>query len=237
VTPDVLFLDNHLLVVCKPAGMLTQADRSGDLSLLEAGRAYIKQRFQKPGNVFLGLVHRLDRPVSGVVVFARTSKAAARLSAQFRQRQVTKVYWALVQGRVAEEGVFLDRLRRTGVHSQIVSQASGQVAELRFRRLGYGHGVSWVEIDLSTGRHHQIRVQFAHHGHPVVGDRRYGATVPFAPGVLALHARALTIVHPTRHTPMTFTAEPARLWQWPVRSGGAAGACKSGLPWVRCSSS
>jgi 23S rRNA-/tRNA-specific pseudouridylate synthase len=213
VTLDVLFLDNHLLVVCKPAGMLTQADRSGALSLLEAGRAYIKQRFDKPGNVFLGLVHRLDRPVSGVVVLAR------RLSAQFRQRQATKVYWALVQGRVAEEGAFIDRLLRTAVHSQIVPHASGQVAELRFHRLGYGQGVSWVEIHLGTGRHHQIRAQFAHHGHPVLGDRRYGATVPFAPGVIALHARALTVAHPTLHTPMTFTAEPERLWQWPARSG------------------
>ena len=224
----VLYLDNHLLVVCKPAGMLTQADRSGDLSLLEAGRAYIKQRFHKPGNVFLGLVHRLDRPVSGVVVFARTSKAAARLSAQFRQRQVAKVYWALVQGRVAEAGAFSDRLRRTGVHSQIVPYAPGQVAELRFRRLGYEQDVSWVEIALGTGRHHQIRAQFAHHGHPVLGDRRYGATVPFAPGVIALHARAVTIAHPTLSTPMTFTAEPERLWQWPAQLGKDGGRVYTG---------
>jgi RluA family pseudouridine synthase len=228
VTLTVLFLDNHLLVVCKPAGMPTQADRSGDPSLLECGREYIKQQFHKPGKVFLGLVHRLDRPVSGVVVLARTSKAAARLAAQFRQRQVKKVYWALVQGKVPASGTLVDHLSRTGVQSHIATQHNGQLAELRFRRLEYWQDVSWVEIDLSTGRHHQIRVQFAHRGHPLLGDRRYGATRPFVPGALALHARAITILHPTRQEEMTFTAAPAPFWQWPEQPGSsAAGRCAS----------
>ena len=212
MTFAVLLIDNHLLVVCKPAGLLMQADHTGDASLLELCRAYVKQTFNKPGNVFLGLVHRLDRPVSGVVVLARTSKAAARLSAQFRLRQVTKIYWALVAGKVPLEGTLVDRVVRTGVHSRIEQTGAGQLAELRFRRLGYQQGISWVEIDLGTGRHHQIRVQFAHYGHPVIGDRRYGSTRPFARGAVALHARVLTITHPTRHVAMTFTAEPGSSW-------------------------
>jgi 23S rRNA-/tRNA-specific pseudouridylate synthase len=176
----------------------------------------------------LGLVQRLDRPVSGVVVLARTSKAAARLAAQFRLRQVKKVYWALVEGKVPAAGTLVDRLLRTGVQSRIAAQSNGQHAELRFRRLRYGQGISWVEIELSTGRHHQIRVQFAHRGHPLLGDRRYGATMPFAPGALALHARAVTLRHPTRDVEMTFTAEPAPFWtrpdrQWSNSEGARAG--------------
>jgi len=212
VTFEVLFVDNHLLVVCKPAGLLVQADRTGDASLLELCRMHVKQTFNKPGKVFLGLVHRLDRPVSGVVVFARTSKAAARLSAQFRLRQVTKIYWALVEGKVPLEGTLVDRLVRTGVHSRIGTTGTGQLAALHFRRLGYGQEMSWVEVDLGTGRHHQIRVQLAYYGHPVLGDRRYGSTRPFAPGSIALHARSLTITHPTRPDEMTFTAEPGSYW-------------------------
>jgi RluA family pseudouridine synthase len=215
---DVLFLDNHLLVVCKPARLPTQADCSGDVSLLEQGREYVKQRFQKPGNVFLGLVHRLDRPVSGVVVLARTSKAAARLSSQFRQRQVKKLYWALVEGKVPHTGTFVDHLVRQAGQSQVVAPEAGQRAELHFRCLGYRQGISWLEIDLNTGRHHQIRVQFAHHGHPVLGDRRYGATTPFVPGALALHARTLILCHPTQHQAMTFTAEPEPCWPLHFRS-------------------
>jgi RluA family pseudouridine synthase len=212
VTFEVLFLDNHLLVVCKPSGLLVQADRTGDASLLELCRMYVKQMFNKPGKVFLGLVHRLDRPVSGVVVFARTSKAAARLSRQFRLRQVTKLYWGLVEGKVPLVGTLVDQVVRTGVHSRIGASGTGQLAALHFRRLGYGQETSWVEVNLGTGRHHQIRVQLAHYGHPVLGDRRYGSTRPFAPGCIALHARALTISHPTRHDKMTFTAEPGSYW-------------------------
>lgn len=217
MTPEVLFLDNHLLVVCKPAGMLVQADRSNDVSLLEVARTYLKEHFHKPGNVFLGLVHRLDRPVSGVVVFARTSKAAARLSDQFRQRQVSKIYWGLMQGRVPESGTWTDRIARAGVHSHITTGVHGQTAELSFRRLQYLHNVSWVEITLHTGRHHQIRVQFAHRGYPLLGDRRYGATTAFTPGAVALHARALMFLHPTLRTALTFTAAPEASWPLPFR--------------------
>ena len=214
-TLKILYTDNHLLVVRKPAGLLVQGDRTGDTSLLDCARQYIKDQFNKPGNVYLGLVHRLDRPTSGVVVFALTSKAAKRLSEQFREGNVRKIYWALVQGKTPTEGTLVDRIRRHGPKSHISKGTDGQYAELSFRRLRYRKGMSWIEIELATGRHHQIRVQFAHRGHPVIGDFRYGSKIKFGQRALALHARSLTISHPTRKEEMTFVAglEPF----WPIQ--------------------
>ena len=208
----VLYTDNHLLVVRKPAGMLVQGDRTGDMSLLDCAREYIKDKFNKPGNVYLGLVHRLDRPTSGVVALALTSKAAKRLSEQFRMGSVRKIYWALVEGKTPAEGKLVDRIRRHGPTSHLTKRDGGQHAELSFRRLRYHEGVSWVEIELATGRHHQIRVQFAHRGHQVIGDFRYGSKVKFGQKALALHARSLTINHPTRKEDMTFVAELEPFW-------------------------
>ena len=214
-TLKILYTDNHLLVVRKPAGLLVQGDRTGDTSLLDCAREYIKDQFNKPGNVYLGLVHRLDRPTSGVVVFALTSKAAKRLSEQFRERNVRKIYWALVQGKTPTEGTLVGRIRRHGPKSHLSKGTDGQHVELSFRRLRHHKGVSWVEIELATGRHHQIRVQFAHRGHPVIGDFRYGSKIKFGQRALALHARSLTISHPTRKEEMTFVAglEPF----WPIQ--------------------
>ena len=208
----VLYTDNHLLVVQKPAGMLVQGDRTGDTSLLDCAREYIKGKFNKPGNVYLGLVHRLDRPTSGVVAFALTSKAAKRLSEQFRVGSVRKIYWALVEGKAPTEGTLVDRVRRHGRTSHLVKGTGGQHAELSFRRLRYRKGVSWIEVELATGRHHQIRVQFAHRGYPVIGDFRYGSKVKFGQKALALHARSLTINHPTQKEDMTFMAGLESFW-------------------------
>ena len=212
---EVIYIDNHLLVVRKPSGMLAQGDRTGDRSLLEYGKAYVKAAFNKPGDAFLGLVHRLDRPTSGVMVFARTSKAAARLSEQFRARRIGKIYWALVEGKTPREGRMADTLLRAGPSSRVSDR--GQEAVLGFRRLRFERGISWVEVRPKTGRHHQIRVQFAHRGHPVVGDFRYGASIGFPEKSLALHARALTLLHPTRKEEMTFTAAPEVFWPAKVR--------------------
>ncbi len=210
VNLEVIYMDNHLLVVRKPAGMLVQGDRTGNISLLDYGKAYVKAAFNKPGDAFLGLVHRLDRPTSGVVVFARTSKAAARLSEQFRTQRVGKIYWALVEGKTPREGRMADRLLRAGPSSKISD--NGREAVLGFRRLRFEQGISWVEIRPKTGRHHQIRVQFAHRGHPVLGDLRYGARIGFPEKSLALHARALTLSHPTRREEMTFEAALEAFW-------------------------
>ena len=207
----VLYEDNHLLVVNKPAGLLVQKDNSGDPDLLTLCKAYLKDRYKKPGNVYLGLVHRLDRPVSGTVVLARTSKAAARLSEQIRLRTVEKKYIALVEGEVPQQGVWVDNIRRRKSHSFI--DENGKIAELRFIRKVYDGNISLVEIILVTGRHHQIRLQFAHRGHPLLGDYRYNDRAqPFGDREIALHAAAYCCSHPTRQEQMIFSCLPGMAW-------------------------
>ena len=196
----ILFEDNHLLALLKPAGLATMGVAAGEDSLLNQARQYIKTRYAKPGNVYLGVVSRLDEPVSGVVVFARTSKAAARLSEQFRGRSVEKIYWAIVEGSIKPpSGQWNDyllkdeprrRMRRVGSE-----ESGGQPARLEYRLLERLAAGSLVEISLHTGRKHQIRVQFADRGWPILGDRKYGATQPFPAGI-ALHSRRLAFDHP-----------------------------------------
>lgn len=218
----ILHLDNHLLAVAKPVGMLVQGDRTGDADVVSLAKAYLKARFERPGNVFVGLVHRLDRPVSGVVLLARTSKAAGRLSESFRGRDVTKRYLALVEGRAhtagdpgqrAESTVGL-RHSDTGTARVVGVGAKGaQRATLRWRLLAGDGRRSLVEVDLVTGRKHQIRAQLAALGFTLLGDLRYGAPEPFADGRgIALHAARLTVLHPTLKTPVTVVAPPPAAW-------------------------
>ena len=215
---DILYEDNHLLVVNKPAGILSQGDATGDRCLLEICRDYIRQKFNKPGNVFLGLVHRLDRPVSGVILFARTSKAAARLSEQFRKRTTKKIYHALVEGRQpTEEGELEDWL--TGDAHRLKSMVSSRHkpgarhARLRFHTLRSEAGRTLLEVELLTGYKHQIRAQLAARGCPVVGDFKYDhRRKPARPQrvmdghAICLHARSLTLTHPTRREEVAFEA-------------------------------
>lgn len=210
---EVIYCDNHILVINKPAGMLIQGDKTGDPSLLEYAKSYIKDRYNKPGNVYLGLVHRLDRPVSGVVVFARTSKAASRLSNQFKERTTEKIYTAIVEGETPVEGDWLDSIARRGVTSYIAKDGEGSRADLHFSRLSYKDGFSLVRIRLGTGRHHQIRIQFASRSYLIVGDFRYGSSIKFGNRDIALHSSSLSIIHPTTKEEMTFTAKPAKNWQ------------------------
>lgn len=211
--PEILLEDNHVLAVNKPAGMLVQEDATGDVDLLAWGKAYLKAKYDKPGNVFLGLVHRLDRPVSGVVVFARTSKAAARLSEQFRRRTTEKIYWALVEGEAPARGELTQRLvREAGKSSRVAAAGEGQAATLAFRRRSFAGGVSWLEVTLGTGRHHQIRLQLADAGHPILGDLRYGARTPFG-GQVALHARRLAFDHPVKAVRLEIEAAPPSSWE------------------------
>lgn len=214
---DVLYLDNHLLVVDKPAGMLSQEDRTGDLDVVTWAKAEIKQRFNKPGNVFVGLVHRLDRPVSGVMVLARTSKAAGRLSDQFRRRVIDKRYLAIVEGTLAGTGEAIDWLLKgpTGTVNRVPANTPGaKEARLRWRQLASTARYTLVEVKLMTGRAHQIRVQLAGMGTPIVGDLRYGASGPLGDGHgIALHAVRLTLEHPTRKEPMTWVSAPPSSWR------------------------
>lgn len=209
---EVVYLDNHLLVVVKPSGMLAQGDRTGDADLVTLAKAYLKERFGRPGNVFVGLVHRLDRPTSGVMVLARTSKAAGRLSDQFRRRAVEKRYLAVVEGSLPGSGERVDGLMKgEGGSVRLVApdHPEAQRAALRWRTLVASAGRSLVEVELLTGRKHQIRAQLAAMGAPVLGDFRYGDKTPFADGRgIALHAYRLTIEHPTRREPMTFSVPP-----------------------------
>ncbi len=221
----VFHADNHLLVVYKPAGLLVQGDDSGDVCLLDLARGWVKQRYQKPGNVFLGLVHRLDRPVAGVMMFARTSKAAARLSAALRSRDTRKCYWAVLEGRPpAPAGVLADHIEREGRTSRIVlgRTSNSREARLSYRVLATDSGRSLVAVELETGRRHQIRLQFAHCGCPIVGDVRYGAFAPMPARQIALFSKELSVAHPTRKETLTFISPLPIGWPWP---GIAHDAC------------
>jgi 23S rRNA-/tRNA-specific pseudouridylate synthase len=213
-----LYVDNHLLVVVKPAGLLSQADRTGDPDLVAVWKDWIRARFDKPGDVFLGLVHRLDRPVSGVMVLARTSKAARRLGEQFRSRSVRKQYVAVVEGELTGVGAWTDFIRkRDGAPEIVDAGASGaRRAALSWNarplRPRGDTPLSFVDIQLETGRPHQVRLQFCSRGFPLLGDLRYGAARRLDGRNLALHARSLTIEHPVKREPMTFCALPPVTW-------------------------
>ncbi|MCU0587967.1 MAG: RNA pseudouridine synthase [Syntrophobacteraceae bacterium] len=216
----VFYLDNHLLALYKPAGLLVQGDGTRDPCLLDLAREWIKTRYGKPGRVFLGIVHRLDRPVAGALLLARTSKAAARLSEQFRAGSVDKRYLAVVEGRMGQPaGRLVHRLeRRENRSSRVLSvgDTAGQEARLSYRVVDASETGSLVEVHLETGRRHQIRAQLAHIGHPIVGDLRYGAATPLPQAQIALLARELTVQHPTRQTTLTFRCPIPRDWPWPV---------------------
>ena len=215
----ILYLDNHLFALYKPAGLLVQGDRSQDVTLLELGKQWLKGHYGKPGKVFLGLVHRLDRPVAGVVLFARTSKAAARISEQFRTGNIAKRYLAIVEGRLsAATGRLINTLERQERVSRIIQESvpGSQEARLSYRVLDQIASQSLVEIDLETGRRHQIRLQLAHLGHPIVGDVRYGATRPLPNGQIALLARELSFNHPTSRQRVTVASPLPIGWPWPA---------------------
>jgi RluA family pseudouridine synthase len=211
---DILYLDNHLFVVNKAAGVLVQGDETGDATLLDAGKAYLKERFDKPGKVFLGLVHRLDRPASGVMVLARTSKAAARLTGQFKRRTPDKRYLAIVEGTCEGAGLCEDFLVKENREVRVVEPDYPQAkrAALQWRSLASRDGLSLVAIQLKTGRSHQIRVQMAHRGWPLLGDFRYDARRELDGRNLALHCYRLTIEHPTRRERMNWQATPPATW-------------------------
>jgi 23S rRNA pseudouridine1911/1915/1917 synthase len=214
----VFYEDNHLLVVYKPAGLLSQGDESGDASLLDLSKAWIKERHHKPGRVFLGLVHRLDRPVAGAMVFARTSKSAARLSDQIRNRRMRKVYLAVVEGRPpSDEGRLVHFLERRERAVRIVPHPTplGREARLAYRVRDAAGGRSLVEIELETGRKHQIRLQLSHVGCPITGDVRYGAPCALPSRSIALFARQIAVEHPTRGEMLAFTAPLPTGWPWP----------------------
>jgi 23S rRNA pseudouridine1911/1915/1917 synthase len=219
--PVVLYEDNHLLVINKPAAMASQGAAPGAASAVDWAKDYLKRKYAKPGNVFVGVVSRLDRDVSGVLLLARTSKAAARLSEQFRERRVTKTYWAVVEGTPPERLRCVDRVladERAGRMAIVAPDEDegqdrvGQEAALSFRRLRSAGGLSLVEVDLETGRKHQIRLQLASRGWPVVGDKKYGGRRTFPAGI-ALHARRIEFEHPVRRESIGVEAPGPAAWR------------------------
>lgn len=211
--PEIIYEDNHLLVTVKAPNTLTQSDNTGDESLHEMCKAYIKEKYQKPGEVYLGLVHRLDRPVGGLVAFARTSKAASRLSEQLRSHHMEREYLAVVQGSdIPDEAALQDWLEKdetTGNVRVVKSgKAGAQEAKLRYRVLARcpEDDTALVHVRLQTGRKHQIRVQLANSGHPIVHDMRYGKGVRGES--IALWGAVLRFDHPTQKMPMCFLSQP-----------------------------
>lgn len=214
---DILYEDNHCIAVAKTSGVVSAHFQGEEETLDRLVKTYLKDKYQKPGNVFLGVVQRLDKHVSGVILYARTSKAAARLSEQFREGTVEKVYWAIVEGTVEQHAGSLEDWLRKNHQTHRVDitdpQAPGsKQALLHFSRKGIRDDLTWLELRPQTGRTHQLRVQLAHHGYPIFGDARYGSIHTFG-NAIALHARSLTFLHPVRYEPITLQAEVPRPWR------------------------
>lgn len=216
---QVLYEDNHLLAINKSAGALVQGDATGDKPLVEIAKDYIKEKYQKPGDVFLGVVHRLDRPVSGVVVFARTSKSLERMNALFRDKQTKKIYWALVAKRpTAPEGTLVHWLVKDEQKNKTTAykkeHPQGQRSELSYRLIKQVGSFFLLEVKPITGRPHQIRVQLASMGCPIVGDVKYGYPNPNADASICLHARSLSFVHPVKQEPIAVEANLPQQEYW-----------------------
>lgn len=215
---NVLYEDNHLIVVEKPAGMLVQGDKTGDPSLLDEIKKYLKEKYKKPGNVFLGLVHRLDRPVGGVVLFAKTSKGASRLSAQFRERAVEKYYYAVVDGKMKEPKgeivSFLKKDEKKNMAEVFPQEVAGaKQAELFWEVIKVGAKNTLLKIKLGTGRAHQIRAQLASVGHPILGDLKYGAIELLPDKSIALFSAALSFKTTTGEKSETVELPWPRVWE------------------------
>ncbi|ALS22612.1 RluA family pseudouridine synthase [Paenibacillus naphthalenovorans] len=216
---QVLYEDNHVIVVIKPPNVPTQEDDSGDPDMLTLIKADLKQRYQKPGNVYLGLVHRLDRPVGGVMVFAKTSKAASRLSDAVRTRSIRKVYTAVVHGRpLPPQGTLRHHLlkdTKTNTVSVVPQTKPGaKDAILDYRVLDHQDGLSLVQVELQTGRPHQIRVQFAEIGCPLAGDQRYGGRFARPGQQIALWSTMLSFEHPVTKESLSFSSRPPGTYPW-----------------------
>lgn len=220
----ILYEDNHLIAVSKTCNEIVQGDKTGDTPLCEMLKQYIKEKYNKPGEVFLGVPHRIDRPTSGVVLFARTSKALERLNEMFREKKdIEKTYWAIVEGKPALPEARLENYivkNEAQNKSYIVPSSKGgtregaKLAILSYRTLTQGDRYTLLEVHLLTGRHHQIRCQLAAIGCPIKGDLKYGAKRSNPDGGICLHARSIELVHPVRKEPLSITAPVPddRLW-------------------------
>jgi 23S rRNA pseudouridine1911/1915/1917 synthase len=210
---NIIYEDNHLLVVEKPINIPVQEDSSKDLDFLSLLKDFIKKRDNKPGNVFLGLIHRLDRPVGGIMVFAKTSKCASRLSEQVRNRTFKKTYYAIVEGKVEEKGTLIDRLLKDTKNNIVKVDKNGKESVLDYELIDYKDNLSLVKINLKTGRSHQIRVQFSSRGHALYGDQKYNINSKVGEQI-ALFANSITINHPITKEELTFEINLPKRKPW-----------------------
>ena len=217
---NVLYEDNHIIVINKAAGEIVQGDKTGDKSLCDTMKQYIKEKYAKPGNVFIGLPHRLDRPVSGVVVFAKTSKALERLNTMFRDGNVKKIYWAITKGHpMPAEGeidTWILRNEKMNKSFSYKKEVKGSKrALLCYRQIAASQNYNLIEVELKTGRHHQIRCQLASIGCPIKGDLKYGAQRSNPDGSISLHARYVEFTHPVSKELIQVTAPlpQDKLWR------------------------
>lgn len=211
---NVLYEDNHIIVINKPINIPTQADDSGDKDVLTLLKEYLKEKYNKPGNVYLGLVHRLDRPVGGVMVFAKTSKAASRLSEEIRKGNLKKRYLAVVEGYFDNnEGTLIDYLLKNTNTNMVTVDKNGKESILKYKILSYFENKSLVDIELITGRSHQIRVQFASRNHPLFGDQRYNRNAKVGQQI-ALFSYSLSFIHPVTKKNMNFNLDRPNQKPW-----------------------
>ena len=209
---NVLYEDNHIIVVMKPANVPVCEDSSGDLDLLSMVKHYLEEKYNK-NNAFVGLVHRLDRPVGGVMVFAKTSKAASRLSDQIRKGDMKKKYYAVVMGKTLERGIFVDKLEKDSKKNISFVSDNGKESILEYERIKTNGEMSLVSIDLKTGRSHQIRVQFSHHGFPLYGDQKYNKKAKMYTQI-ALFAYSLSFLHPTLKKELVFSVDIPKIYPY-----------------------
>lgn len=221
IEEKILYEDNHLIVVNKSPSDIVQGDKTGDEPLSETVKKYLKKKYDKPGEVFLGVVHRLDRPVSGAVVFAKTSKALSRMNELLRNNELQKIYWAITaQKPDPEEAVLRDFLKKNEAQnkSYVVREgdSGAKEARLSYKLLACSDRYCLLQVELHTGRHHQIRAQLAHHGTPIKGDLKYGFPTSNKDTSISLHARTISFIHPIKKEPIIVVADPPEdvLWNY-----------------------
>lgn len=221
ITDRILFEDNHLIVVNKLPSEIVQGDKTGDMPLSETVKSYLKTKYNKPGDVFLGVVHRLDRPVGGVTVFARTSKALSRLNAMIKNREIKKTYWAIVKNAPLQHKAVLksylvrnEKQNKSFVYPKPVNNSKEAI--LSYQLIAQSNDYSLLEVDLQTGRHHQIRAQLASIGSPIKGDLKYGFPRSNKDASISLHARSVEFIHPVRKELIKIVADPPEevLWNY-----------------------
>ena len=218
---DILFEDNHLIIVNKPSGVLVQGDKTGDTPLLEVIKKYIKDKYDKKGNVFLGLVNRIDRPTSGIVIYTKTSKALSRMNEKLKNREIKKIYWLIISNKFGYkegklEGWFKKNNKKNKSFFFDNEKSDSKFGQLTFKKIQTLEKYCKVEVNLITGRHHQIRCNFSEIGYPILGDLKYGSKRSNKDGGIYLHSREIDFIHPVSKKKINIKADPPLRGLWSI---------------------